>query len=303
MDLLDGIRVFVAAVETGSFAGAARRLGLSNKLVSKYVGQLEDRLGAQLLQRTTRRLGMTAAGERLMARAPDWLDEFDDMAADLREDRRRLTGTLRISAPLTFGEMHVQPLLLRFHRKHPDLTLDLRLSDSFVDLAAEGVDLAIRIGRLADSALIARRLGAAELVLVAARAHLDRHGTPETAEDLARHPCIRDTNMRDAGGWSLTQDGRTFQAQVDGRFLVNSARAARDLAIGGEGIAFCPDYVVCSDLSEGRLIRVLPSARAPALDIHAVHLRTRQVARRTRTFLDFLAADRFGGAIVHPAPP
>ncbi len=125
------------------------------------------------------------------------------------------------------------------------------------------------------------------------------HGTGT----VARHPCIRDTNMRDIGGWSLTRDGRTLQVQVDGRFLVNSARAARDLAIRGESIDFCPDCIVGSDLAEGRLIRALPDARAPALDIHAVHLRTRQVAWRARALLDFHAVDRSGGAIPDPAHP
>ncbi|MCX7645125.1 MAG: LysR family transcriptional regulator, partial [Rhodobacteraceae bacterium] len=244
MDLVDGLRVFVAAVEAGSFSAAGQRLGLSPKLASKYMAALEERLGAQLLHRTTRRLGMTAAGERLMARAPHWLDELDEMTAELREAGRGLSGTLRVSAPVTFGELFVQPMLRRFRAQHPDLVIDLRLSDRFVDLAAEGIDVAIRIGRLDNSALIARKLGQTSLLLVASPAHLDHAGRPETLGDLARHSCIRDTNLRGDGAWPLTAERQMHRVTVSGPFLVNSARLARDLAVAGEGVALCPDYMV-----------------------------------------------------------
>jgi DNA-binding transcriptional LysR family regulator len=289
MDLVDGIRVFVAAVESGSFSGAAARLGMSPKLASKYMGELEEKLGTRLLQRTTRRLGMTAAGERLLARAPDWLDQLDDMVGDLREARRGLSGTLRVSAPVTFGEILVRPLLLRFQARHPDLTIDLRLSDRFVDLAAEGVDVALRIGRLDDSALIARKLGTGSLLLVASPEYLDRHGRPENLSDLTRHSCIRDTNMRGDGAWPLSIGEAMHRVRVSGPFLVNSARVTRDLAVEGAGIALCPDYIVRDDLGAGRLEHVLPEVRGPQLDIHAVHLAQRRLARRTRSFLDYIA--------------
>ncbi len=290
MDFVDGIRVFVAAVETGSFSGAASRLGISPKLASKYMGELEERLGTRLLQRTTRRLGMTAAGERLLARAPDWLAELDEMVGDLRETGRGLSGTLRVSAPVTFGETLVRPLLLRFRALHPDLTIDLRLSDRFVDLATEGVDVAIRMGRLEDSALIARKLGTGRLLLVAAPDYLDRSGRPESLSDLTHHVCIRDTNMRGDGAWPLSLGDAAHRICVSGPFLVNSARVTRDLAVEGAGIALCPDYIVRDDLASGQLEHVLPEARGPQLDIHAVHLAQRRLARRTRAFLDYIAA-------------
>lgn len=289
MDLVDGLRVLVASVETGSFSGAAGRLGISPKLASKYMAELEARLGTQLLQRTTRKLGLTAAGEQLMAQLPDWLDQLDEMTGALREARRGLSGTLRVSAPLSFGEMRLGPLLRDFRRPHPDLVIDLRLSDRFVDLAAEGIDLAIRIGRLEDSALVARKLGLIRLVLVASPSYLERHSPPAAAADLADHICLRDTNMRGDGTWPLTEGGRLHRVAVRGTFLVNSARMARDLAIEGEGIALCPDYVVDEDLAQGRLIHVLPDACGPALDIHAVHLGQRRVARRTRALMEHLA--------------
>lgn len=295
MDLVDGIRVFVASVETGSFSGAAARLGMSPKLASKYIGELEAQLGTQLLHRTTRRLGLTAAGEQLMARAADWLNDLDEMTGELRETGRGLSGTLRVSAPVTYGELLVLPLMRRFRALHPDLVIDLRLSDRFVDLAAEGIDVAIRIGRLDNSALIARKLGQTSLLLVASPDHLAHEGRPETLDDLARHTCIRDTNMRGDGAWPLTQDGQMQRITVSGPYLVNSARLARDLVVEGEGIALCPDYMVQTDLDAGRLEHVLPQVCGPKLDIHAVYL-GRRLARRTRAFLDFVAENLARGA-------
>lgn len=288
MDLVDGMRVLVAAVETGSFSGAAGRLGISAKLASKYMAELEARLGAQLLHRTTRRLGLTPAGETLMAQLPGWLDQLDEMQDALRDARRGLSGTIRVSAAVAHGEMVLAPLLRRFREPHPDLVIDLRLSDRFVDLAGEGIDIAIRIGRLDDSALIARRLGRISLLLVAAPAYLGRAGQPAAPADLSRHACIRDTNMRGDGTWPLIAEGQEVRVPVAGAFLVNSARAACDLAIAGEGIAFCPDYVVRDALSDGRLVHVMPAVCGPALDIHAVHLPQRRMARRTRALVDFL---------------
>lgn len=291
MDLVDGMRVFVASVETGSFSRAAARLGMSPKLASKYMAELEAQLGTQLLHRTTRRLGMTAAGEQLMARAPDWLNELDEMTGELREAQRGLSGTLRVSAPVTYGELRVLPLVRRFRAPHPDLVVDLRLSDRFVDLAAEGIDVAIRIGRLDSSALIARKLGQTSLLLVASPGHLNRAGRPETLDDLSDHTCIRDTNMRGDGAWPLTEGGQMHRVTVFGPYLVNSARLARDLAVEGEGVALCPDYMVHADLDAGRLEHVLPQVCGPQLDIHAVYIGQRRLARRTRAFLDFVARE------------
>jgi DNA-binding transcriptional LysR family regulator len=288
MDLVDGLRVFVAAVETGSFSGAAGRLGVSPKLASKYMAELEARLGSQLLHRTTRKLGLTAAGEQLMAQVPDWLDQLDEMTGAVREGRQGLSGTLRVSAPVTYGELLIGPVLHGFRAAHPDLTIDLRLSDRFVDLAAEGIDLAIRIGRLDSSALIARKLGEMRLLLAAAPTYLAQNGAPSRLADLAGHACIRDTNLRGDGSWSLTEDGVLHRVAVTGRFLINSARLARDLAVRGEGIALCPDYAIRDDLRAGRLVNVLPGVCGPVLDIHAVYLGQRRLARRTRALLDHL---------------
>ena len=288
MDLVDGMRVFVASVETGSFSGAAARLGISPKLASKYMAELEARLEAQLLHRTTRRLGLTVAGEQLMAQVPEWLDQLDDIQTSLREAKRGLSGTIRVSAAVTHGEMVLAPLMRRFRATHPELTIDLRLSDQFVDLASAGIDIAIRIGRLDDSALIARKLGQIRLIMVASPGYLASNGQPDSLNDIAGHICIRDTNMRGDGAWPLEHGGQLVRVPVSGHFMVNSARVARDLAVEGEGIAFCPDYVVHSSITEGLLEEVLPDTFGPQLDIHAVHLPRRRLPRRTRALMDFL---------------
>lgn len=289
MDLVDGIRVLVATVETGSFSGAGQRLGISAKLASKYMAELEARMGARLLARTTRRVGLTPAGERLMARAPEWLDMLAEMTGEIAEPANGLSGMLRVTAPVTYGEMFVVPLLRRFADPHPGLHVDLRLTDRFVDLAAEGIDLAIRIGALPASALVARRIGATAFLLVAAPGYFARAGTPARPADLAGHACIRDSNLRGDGSWLLQDGDQPCRVPVTGRFTVNSLAAARDLAIAGEGIAFCPDYLVAESLADGRLAALPAHFSGPPMPISAVHLPARRLARRTRALIEALA--------------
>lgn len=287
MDLLDGLRAFVATAQTGSFTAGAERLGISNRLSSKYVAELEARLGARLLARTTRRLGLTQAGEDILARAPALLEEFDALFASVSEGAAGFSGGLRISAPVTFGEIHVKNMLARFAAPHPRLTIDLRLTDAFTDLASEGIDLAFRIGAPGAMALKARRLGELEAVLVASPGYLARAGTPAHVADLARHACIVDTNRRTPQRWSFASGA---SVTVSGRFMVNSALVARDLAEAGEGIAFCPRFVLGTALSEGRLVQVLPEARATS-PLNAVWLEGRVLPRKLRALIDFARTD------------
>ena len=295
MDLTDVLRAFVATAQTGSFTAAADRLGISNRLTSKYVAELEARLGTRLLQRTTRRVGLTPAGERLLAGAPAWLEELDELLGEVREDGRGFSGTLRISAPVTFGEMRVAGLLTRFAAPHPELTVDLRLTDAFVDLAADGIDLAIRIGTLPDSALVARRLGRIGMLPVAAPAYLAAHGAPERPEDLAGHACIHDTNRRGPTRWRFGTGAEAREVAIRSRFMVNSARVARDLALAGQGIAYCPDFVLGDDLASGRLVRLLAGHPTPAVEVNAVYLAGAVLPRKVRALIDFAAADMAAG--------
>lgn len=288
MDVIDGMRTFAAAVETGSFTAAADRLGISKKLVSKYVGQLEDRLKIKLLHRTTRQLSLSEAGERYYARCLEVLDAFDALEASVKLDAGEVSGELRVSAPASFGELYMHPLLMEFQDSHPDLTVSTQFSDRYVDLAEDGFDLAVRIGTLSDTSMIARRLAETELWAVASPDYLDREGTPEDPRSLAKHDCIRDTNLRSGAGWPFQIEGVTRKVTVSGPFAVNSATASRDLAVAGKGIALCPDYAVARDLSDGRLIRVLAGYRSLQLDIHAIYLDARYMPPRVRAFIDFL---------------
>ena len=291
MDLIDGLRAFVATAESGSFTGAAERLDMSNRLTSKYVAELEARLGVRLLQRTTRQVGLPPSGETLLARAPALLDDLDAMLAEVTDDRQGLSGTLRISAPVTLGEKYVQGMLSRFAAPHPRLTIDLRLSDAFVDLAAEGIDLAFRVGDVAISSMTRRKLGAIRSRLVASPDYLARHPAPQAPEDLQDHACIVDTNRAAPAHWRLTRDGESVSVQVPTRFMVNSAQVARDLAVAGDGIAFCPDFVLGDDLEARRLVHLLPDHDAPAHPLSALWLEGRTLPRKTRALIDFAVED------------
>lgn len=298
MDLIDGLRAFVATAQSGSFTGAADQMGISNRLTSKYVAELEARLGTRLLQRTTRRVGLTPAGEELLARAPALLDDLDDVLGAVTDEARGFTGMIRISAPVTFGEIYVADLLARFAAPHPDLAIDLRLSDKYVDLASDGIDLAFRIGTPDMSALKQRRLGQIRSRLIAAPAYLEQHSAPTCPADLARHVCILDTNRRTAGRWVLNGPKGEETVTVPGRFHVNSARVARALALEGQGVAFCPDFVLGDDIDSGRLVNLLPEYQTAAIPFSAVWLETRTLPRKVRALIDFAANDarRFGGS-------
>lgn len=288
MDLLTGMRTFVASVETGSFTAAADRMRLSPKLVSKYVATLEERLDVRLLHRTTRQLSITGVGQAYYAKAAKLIEDLDALEAEVRADAASLTGALRLTAPATFGEMYMQPLLMAFAQEHPGLTFDLHLSDRYVDLAQDGYDLAIRFGGLSETNMIARRLGASDVWCIAHPDYLAQHGAPAQVQDLRTHRCIRDSNARYAGAWPFFEDGKAVRVPVDGPFVVNSAQAVRNLAMAGQGIGLCPDFVVARDVRDGRLVRVLSQVPSMALDIHAVFLENRHMPTRVRAFLDFV---------------
>lgn len=288
MDIVDELKAFVATAQTGSFTAAAEQLGVSNRLTSKYVAALEQRLGARLLQRTTRKVGLTPAGEDLLARAPALLDDLDDLIATVAEGSRGLSGVIRVSAPVTFGEIYIGGLLSRFAHANPGLDFDLRLTDAFSDLAAEGIDLAFRIGRSETLSLKARKLGAIRSVVVASPDYLAEHGVPKAPEDLPDHACIIDTNRRNARRWSFGPD-RVIT--VDGRFHVNSARASALLAADGMGLAYVPHFAICGELAAGTLVQVLPDHCGEEGTISAVYLEGRVLPRKVRALIDFASED------------
>lgn len=291
MDIIDELRAFVATAQTGSFTAAADQLGVSNRLTSKYVAGLEARLGARLLQRTTRKVGLTPAGETLLARAPALLDDLDALLGEVADGSGGHAGMIRISAPVTFGELYVAGMLHRFALAHPRLSFDLRLSDAFSDLARDGIDLAFRIGRSGMLSLTERKLGELRSHLVASPDYLAAHGRPATPDDLARHACIVDTNRQVPRRW-LFRSGDAAQAvPVQGRFQVNSARAAVELAARGLGLAYAPRFAVCDRLANGSLVDLLPAFTPDTAPVKAVYLEGRTLPRKVRALIDFAARD------------
>jgi DNA-binding transcriptional LysR family regulator len=289
MDLIDELKAFVATAQTGSFTAAADQLGVSNRLTSKYVAELEGRLGVRLLQRTTRKVGLTPAGEDLLSRVPAILDDLDNLIGTVSEGSRGFAGVIRVSAPVTFGEVWVAGMLDRFGQINPALSFDLRLNDRHVDLAMDGIDLAFRMGQTDALSLKARKLGSFRSVLVASPDYLARMGTPHDPADLAAHNCILDTNRRAPRRWLLGPGGSAVTVQ--GRFLVNSARAAVDLAVNGRGIAYAPRFAVYEAVKAGRVVALLPDHPGEASTLNAVYLEGRVLPRKVRALIDFAAED------------
>lgn len=291
MDIVDQLKAFVATAQTGSFTAAADQLGTSNRLTSKYVAALETRLGTRLFQRTTRKVGLTPAGEELFARARGLLDDLEELLSDVSEGSRGYAGELRISAPVTFGELYVARMLGRFAAAHPHLNIDLRLSDRYVDLASEGIDLAFRIGVTDTLSIKARKLGSFESVITASPAYLAEFGMPEKPEDLARHICIVDTNRRNPRRWTLFRGSEEMSVTVAGRFHVNSAQAACDLAADGQGIAYSPGFAAAKALENGQLVKLFEDYNTERSPVSAIYLEGRALPRKTRALIDFAAQD------------
>ncbi len=291
MDIVDELKAFVATAQTGSFTGAAQQLGMSNRLTSKYVAELENRLGIRLFQRTTRKVGLTPAGEDLLARAPALLDDLDDLLAGVTEGSKGFTGSIRVSAPVTFGEVYVAGMLGRFAARNPDLTIDLRLNDRYVDLAADGIDVAFRIGITDTLSIKTRKLGSLQSCVVASPGYLARNGTPMVPADLSSHACILDTNRRNSSVWPFRDAGKDSNVTVVGRFKVNSARAASELAMIDQGIVYAPRFAVFDALHSGRLVTLLEDFAGERIPVSAVYLEGRTLPKKVRALIDFAHED------------
>lgn len=289
MNLLEAIRIFRDVAERGSFSDAGRRSGRPKAAVSRLVGELERQLGVRLLHRTTRRVTLTEAGRQYLARATQILTDLDDLHGEMHDAQGALRGRLRVTAPQTFGELFLVPLFAAFAHREPAVGFDLLLTDRYVDLVEERIDLAIRIGDLPDSSLVARRLADMQLVVCASPDYLARHHAPSTPEALGARDCIIDTNLQQPRQWGFGTGGARSSVTVDGRLAVNSPRAARDLARAGVGIAMLPDFVVREDLARGTLVQCFAAEMPPPRGIYAVYPHRRYVTRRLRVFVEFLA--------------
>ncbi|MDB5368148.1 MAG: LysR family transcriptional regulator [Rhodospirillales bacterium] len=296
MDRLTSLKVFVAAVEGGSLAEAARRLGLSRVMAGRYLADLEDRLGVRLLNRTTRRLAPTEAGDRLLAGARGALEAIDQAERDAVELHTTARGTIRISAPVIFGSRHLARLLAEFQAAHPLVRLDIEFADRFVDLVEEGFDLAIRIGRLADTPnLVARKLAPARILLVASPSYVAQYGEPADIDALSAHRLLAYIYAAD-GARSLTfatEGGERRVTFEQDAARANSGEALRIFALQGLGIAVLPTFGVDQDLRDGTLVPILPQTPPVQLGVHAVSPAGRHRAPKVRTLIAFLA-ERLG---------
>jgi DNA-binding transcriptional LysR family regulator len=294
MDKLSDISVFVRVVELGSFTRAADRLEISKAVVSKCVSRLEQRLGARLLNRTTRRLTLTEAGEALFRRSAGALAELEEAEKEVAQLTGTPRGLLRISAPVYFGSVVLAPMLKDFRVRYPEVTLDFDLDDRMVDLVRERFDAAVRISGMADSSLVARRLAACPLVIVASPAYLRRAGIPATPADLRAHECLTYSIVRTPNELRLrAPQGRWVAVTVHGSIRCNSDFVLKQAALDGLGLGTFPDFFVERELAEGRLVRVLPEYETPAASVNVVYATRRQLLPKVRAFVDFLAG-RFG---------
>jgi DNA-binding transcriptional LysR family regulator len=287
VDRLHEIEVFAAVAEAGSFAKAGARLRLSPPAVTRAVASLEERLGARLLNRTTRSLSLTQAGLRFVDSAKRLLADVDEAERQAAGESAAPAGHLTATASVTLGRSAMAPIVTEFLRSHPRVTVSLMLVDRVVNLVEEGVDVAVRIGHLPDSSLVTRRVGDAQRVLVASPEYLSRHGAPATPADLERHSIIASTGLMSNREWRFVEGRSTTRIAVQPRLEVNDAFAALDAAEAGHGITIVPSFIIAEKIAAGRLAPVLAPYIPPPVAVQLVHPTSRLVASKVRAFIDF----------------
>lgn len=293
MDRIAGMEAFVAVVEAGGFQNAAKQLGISRALVSKRLAGLERNLGVQLLHRTTRRVSMTGPGSEFYESCRRIVTEFKEAAGELTRLQQQPSGMLKLNAPMSFGQLHLAPAIIDFQRLHPNIAIQLTLTDRFVDVIDEGYDLVVRIGALRGSSLIARRLCPMRRVLCATTDYLARHGAPARPEEVGSHRLLHYGWLASGGRWQLNgPEGETF-VEVKDAFCVNNGDVLKTAALAGAGIALLPTFLCAPELRSGALVRLLPEHEARLIPLHALWPASTPLPARLRAFIDFLVA-RFG---------
>lgn len=289
-DPLEGYATFAAVIDCGGFSAAAQRLKVTKSAISKQVSRLEERLGARLLNRTTRRLSLTEAGQAFHQHCLRILAEAEEAELAVSQLHASPRGLLRVSAPMSFGVRHLGPALCPFLERYPDLNLEVSFDDRLVDVLAEGFDVVVRISRLADSSLIARRLAPVRRVVVASPSYVEARGMPQHPADLAHHTGLLYTLQTDLHTWPLVHaDGTRVDISVTGRVHMNNGDALREAAVAGLGIILTPTFIVGEDLKSGRLVRVMPEWSAPEIAVYAVYPPGRHLSAKVRAFVDYLA--------------
>jgi DNA-binding transcriptional LysR family regulator len=294
MDRLAALEAFVRVAECGSFSKAADRLHSSKSVVSRQVSALETELGARLLHRTTRALTLTEAGRSYFERAARILADLAEASASVGQLQAAPRGRLRVSAPMSFGYLHLAPALPDFLDRYPDVELELVMNDRSVDLVDEGFDMAVRIGTLEDSSLVARKLAPMRRTVFASPAYLQARGTPASPDDLRAHECLCYSNLGLSQEWRFVRpDGRPWPVEVHGRLHANNGDALRAAALRGFGLAVLPSFFVGRDLQSGALVSVLEEFMPQDSALYAVYPHARHLSPKVRAFVDFLA-ERFG---------
>ncbi|MGH8719429.1 MAG: LysR family transcriptional regulator [Burkholderiales bacterium] len=287
---LTDIAVFVQVVDTGSFSKSAKLLRLSPAAASKYVTRLEARLGARLLNRTTRRLSLTEAGAALYERSRDALRNIEDAELEVSQFQAEPRGMLKVAIPMSFGILHIAPAISEFLAYNPRVSVEMKMDDRIVDLVHDGFDLAIRIANLAESTLVARRLAPCRFVVCAADAYFERRGVPLTPDDLRDHNCLLYTNVPRPNVWHFAApDASELAVPVSGNLRINNGLAKREALLQGLGIGLNPTFYVGEAIREGRLRAVLTDYKIPESAIYAVYPERKYLSPKVRAFIDFFA--------------
>jgi DNA-binding transcriptional LysR family regulator len=295
MDKIDGMRAFTQVVEAGGFAAAARRMGLSRSVVNKQVIQIENALGAQLLRRSTRRVTPTETGLAFYDRCVDILSQLDEAMGAVTALQRTATGHLRVNAPMSFGTLHLARVVADFMAAYPDVHIELVLNDRFVDPIEEGFDVTVRVGRPQPStSLITRELAPVRQVLCATPAYLRRFGEPRTPADLARHRCLHYGYLSSGNRWRLRTEGSEQSVAINCVMWSNNGEALRESALGHQGIALLPSFIVGEALQTGQLRTVLTEHAPPDITLCALYPRHRHLSAKVRLFVEWLGG-RFAG--------
>ena len=296
MDRFQEMRVFAAVVDAGSFVGASDALAMSKPAVSRYVQDLEARLGVRLLQRTTRRLSLTDEGAAFYARCKDVLANVEEAEAEISLRSGEASGLLKVNVPVSFGILHLAPLWTGFMARHPKVTLEITLSDRVVDLVEEGVDVAVRIARLANSSLVSRKIASTRMVVCASPAYLEKHGTPALPADLADHAVLAYSLFSAGDQWEFDGPRGKVTVKVTPRMHSNSGDTCRAAALGHQGIILQPSFLVGDDLKSGALVQLLPEYLSIALGVYAVYPTRKHLPPKVRLLIDYLieSARRLG---------
>ncbi len=297
MDKLTSMKVFATVAKSGSFAAAAKDLGISRAMATKHVMHLENALGVRLLNRTTRRISLTEAGASYLERCLQILEDIEETELAVTQLHTEPQGLLRMSTPPFFGTFHLAPTIAAYLAQYPKVRVDLMVRGGTVDVVSEGLDLAICLGELPDSSLIARKLASSPRIVCGASSYFEKHGMPKTPQDLKHHNCLINWGFEPHDHWKFNgPDGEPIIVKVSGTMQANTADPLRLAAIHGLGLVVLPTYIVGQDLRKERLQAVLEDYALPSMDIYAVYPHRRHLSAKVRTFLDFLAER------LHPIP-